>query len=103
MSATIEGQRGQRASRILDVAEDLLLRYGYRRVTIDDVAAGAGIGKGTVYLHWKTREELFAAVFERAVDQTITRLAEHVRESPRLCLLHQFARTYFLAILERPL
>jgi AcrR family transcriptional regulator len=33
--------------------------YGYKRVTIDDLAAGAGIGKSTIYLHWKTREALF--------------------------------------------
>src|SRR5262249_5935990 len=55
-------QRAERAARILDAAADLLLRHGYRRVTIDDVAAGAGIGKGTVYLHWKAREQLFSAV-----------------------------------------
>jgi AcrR family transcriptional regulator len=40
-----------RADRILDAAGDLLLRLGYRKVTIEDVAQRAGIGKGTVYLH----------------------------------------------------
>jgi AcrR family transcriptional regulator len=96
-------QRAERATRILDVAADLLLRHGYRRVTIDDVAAGANIGKGTVYLHWKTREQLFSAVFEREVLYAIDELRQALRQDPRVCLLHRFAHTYFLAIVNRPL
>ncbi|HEY0932927.1 MAG TPA: TetR family transcriptional regulator, partial [Trebonia sp.] len=37
-----------RESRILDAAGDLLLAFGYRKVTIEDVARRAEIGKGTV-------------------------------------------------------
>lgn len=96
-------QREERATRILDVAADLLLRHGYRRVTIDDVAAGADIGKGTVYLHWRTRDELFLAVFDREVLRAITELTQGLREDPRVCLLHRLARAYFLAIMNRPL
>jgi AcrR family transcriptional regulator len=108
MSASVDRlrdprQRQERATRILDVAAELLLRHGYRRVTVDDVAAGAGIGKGTIYLHWKTREELFTAVFEREVLQAIGELLQALRQDPQVCLPHQFARAYFLAIMHRPL
>jgi AcrR family transcriptional regulator len=96
-------RRAERATRILDAAADLLLRHGYRRVTIDDVAAAANIGKGTVYLHWKTREQLFTAVFEREVLRAIGELRQALRQDPQACLLHRFARTYFLAIAHRPL
>jgi AcrR family transcriptional regulator len=96
-------QRAERAARILDVAADLLLRHGYRRVSIDDVAAGAGIGKGTVYLHWKTREQLFGAVFAREVLRALEELRQALRADPQACLLHNFARAYFLAIVNRPL
>ncbi|GLX11061.1 TetR/AcrR family transcriptional regulator [Microbispora sp. NBRC 16548] len=96
-------ERAERATRILDVAAGLLLRHGYRRVTIDDVAAGAGIGKGTVYLHWKTREQLFGAVFTREVCFAIDELRQAIEEEPRTCLLHRFARAYLLAIVRRPL
>jgi AcrR family transcriptional regulator len=85
------------------VAADLLQRHGYRRVTIDDVAAGAGIGKGTVYLHWKTREQLFSAVFAREVHHAMDDLRQALRKDSRMCLLHGFARVYFLAITSRPL
>lgn len=85
------------------MAADLLLRHGYRRVTIDDVAAGAGIGKGTVYLHWKTREQLFSVVFAREVLYALDELRVALRRDPRVSLLHRFAHTYFLAIANRPL
>jgi len=97
------GDRARRATAILDAAADLLLRHGYRRVTIDDVAAGANIGKGTVYLHWKSREHLFSAVFEREVLCAIDELRQALRQDPHVCLLHRFAHTYFLAIAHRPL
>ncbi|MFC8797952.1 TetR/AcrR family transcriptional regulator [Promicromonospora sp. NPDC057138] len=108
MSATIgrlrdPQQRAERAMRVLDVTADLLHRHGYRRVTIDDVAAGAGIGKGTIYLHWKNREQLFGAVFEREVLRAMDELRQALRQEPKVCLLHRFAQTYFLAIVNRPL
>ncbi|MFF8600373.1 TetR/AcrR family transcriptional regulator [Streptomyces sp. NPDC015232] len=96
-------QRAERATRILDTAAELLLRHGYRRVSIDDVAAGAGIGKGTVYLHWKTREQLFAAVFARDVLTAVGELTQVLRREPETGRLHRFARTYFLAVTSRPL
>ena len=37
-----------------DAAADSLLRWGYPRVTVDDVAARAGVGTGTLHLHWRT-------------------------------------------------
>jgi AcrR family transcriptional regulator len=108
MSASIDRlrdprQRQERATRILDVAAALLLRHGYRRVTVDDVAAGADIGKGTIYLHWKSREELFIAVFEREVLQAIGELLEALRQDPQAFLPHRLARAYYLAIMHRPL
>lgn len=96
-------RRAERATRILDVTADLLLRHGARRVTIDDVAAGAGIGKGTVYLHWKTREQLFGAAFRREVLAAIGELRDGLQEDPQVCHLHRFAHRYFLAITARPL
>ena len=93
----------ERERRILEVAAELLLRHGYRRVTIDDIAHGAGIGKGTVYLHWKTREALFAAVFEQEVQGAIDGLVDALRADPDGFLLHRLARAYFLAVMERPL
>lgn len=54
--------------RILDAAERLLGRYGYRKMTVDDLAAEAGIGKGTVYLSFPSKEEVVLGTVDRIVD-----------------------------------
>src|SRR6266508_4503775 len=95
--------REARAARILDVTAELLLRHGYRRVTIDDIARHADIGKGTVYLHWKTRDDLFRAVFEREVLEALEELLQALRQDTGAWMLHRLARSYFLAIMSRPL
>ncbi|GAA1704420.1 helix-turn-helix domain-containing protein [Nonomuraea bangladeshensis] len=58
-------RRLERAHRILDAAAELILRWGYDKTTIDDVARRAGVAKGTIYLHWRTRDQLFAALLRR--------------------------------------
>ncbi|HRC77763.1 MAG TPA: helix-turn-helix domain-containing protein, partial [Kouleothrix sp.] len=58
-------RRHERAQRILDAAAALILRWGYNKTTIDDIARQAGVAKGTIYLHWNTREELFGALMLR--------------------------------------
>ncbi|GAA5192270.1 helix-turn-helix domain-containing protein [Rugosimonospora acidiphila] len=95
--------RTDRETKILDVAAELLVRHGYRRVSIDDVAGAAGVGKGTVYLHFKTREELFGAVFAREVRGAVADMVAALRADPTVALLHRFAAEFFLAILRRPL
>ena len=49
-------KRQVRAERILDAAATLVERWGYHKTTIDDIAKQAGVAKGTIYLHWKTRD-----------------------------------------------
>jgi len=50
---------------ILDAADRMFLRHGYRRTTIEDIARDAGIGKGTVYLHFSRKEEIGSAWFKQ--------------------------------------
>ena len=95
--------RQERAERILDSARELLLKLGYKRVTIDDVAAHAGIGKGTVYLHWKTREELYYAVILREYMGSIQDMFDDIRRDPREALLHRLARAKYLIAMRGPL
>ncbi len=49
----------ERRSAILSAAAHLFSVREYREVSIDDVARGAGLAKGTVYLYFKTKETLF--------------------------------------------
>jgi AcrR family transcriptional regulator len=95
--------RRSRAERVLDAAGELLLRLGYRRVTIDDVAARAGIGKGTVYLHWSSREALFRAVLLRESAVLTDEMLDALRADPALVLPHALVRLQFTIVMRRPL
>jgi AcrR family transcriptional regulator len=95
--------RRAREERILDAAADLLQRLGYGRLTMDDVAAQAGIGKGTIYLHWKSREALFQAVLQRELAVLLNELAAAIRADPANALPHRLGRQYFFSIMRRPL
>jgi AcrR family transcriptional regulator len=53
-----------KSARILKAALDLFIRYGIKRTSIDDIAREAGIAKGTLYLYYKSKDALFAAVAE---------------------------------------
>ncbi|MEU4550036.1 TetR/AcrR family transcriptional regulator [Nonomuraea dietziae] len=92
----------ERADRILDTAQDLLLRWGYRRVTIDEIAKRAGVGKGTVYLHWRTRDELFLAVGAREAVAMIEAVTAAMRADPAEIALHAYMRRFFLEAMRRP-
>jgi AcrR family transcriptional regulator len=51
----------RRRRRILQVAIDLFVRHGYRRTSVEDVARGAHVAKGTVYLHFEGKADLLVA------------------------------------------
>jgi AcrR family transcriptional regulator len=64
---------------ILDAVERLIERYGYRKMTMEDVAREAGIGKGTIYLHFPSKEDVALS----AVDRITRRIQERLREIAR--------------------
>ena len=94
--------RRERADRILDTARELLLSWGYRRVTIDELARRAGVGKGTIYLHWRSREEVFHAVSAREAAAMADAMVDAVRTDPAEITLHRYLRRLFVEAMNRP-
>jgi AcrR family transcriptional regulator len=54
---------------ILDAAERLLVRYGFKKMTMDDLAQEIGIAKGTIYLHFSSKEEIALSRVDRVIDR----------------------------------
>jgi AcrR family transcriptional regulator len=50
------------ADRIREYAHDLMMQYGVRSVSMDDIARGAGISKKTIYQHYADKHDLVQAV-----------------------------------------
>lgn len=55
----------EREQRILDVAADLFVHYGYDKTTVSDIAREAGVSKGAIYLHFESKDALFEGLLIR--------------------------------------
>lgn len=62
-----EQLRQKRTDFILEAAEEILIKKGYHNASMDEIAAQAGVAKGTLYQHFPTKEDLFFALIEKAV------------------------------------
>jgi AcrR family transcriptional regulator len=100
MRSLRERQREERAALIIGAAGDVFADKGYYDASIDEIAARAGIAKGTVYLHFDSKEDLLVAL----VEQQISAFLEHVdhvaceplpvRERLERILLYVFLRMH---------
>jgi AcrR family transcriptional regulator len=72
------GEETRRA--ILEAARKRFLHYGFKKTTIDEIAADAGIGKGTVYLYFETKEAILLTL-ARDVKRNVTDQMRSISES----------------------
>ncbi|WP_376796130.1 TetR/AcrR family transcriptional regulator [Thermogemmatispora sp.] len=102
--APLSSQKRQaRAERILDAAVRLIERWGYDKTTIDDIAREAGVAKGTIYQHWRTREDLFMSVIMREALTVIEALQQHLISTADSFSFHTLFPYAFVLYQQRPL
>jgi len=93
----------ERGQRILDIAARLILRYGYDKTTMQDIALEAAISKSTLYLYWKNKEELFQALITRETLRVFDEWLERIQADPEGGTLFGIYRHGFLTLLAHPL
>jgi AcrR family transcriptional regulator len=59
---------------ILDATDRLLARHGYRGTTMEELAREAGVGKGTLYLHFSSKEDVALSSIDRLIDRVKSEL-----------------------------
>ncbi len=84
---------------ILDAVDLLLERYGYGKMSIADVAREAGIGKGTVYLFFPSKEELVLSAIDRIAERLLTE-SQAIAEGPG-SLITRLRRCLLVRVLAR--
>ena len=92
-----------RGERILEAAAELIVRWGYKKTTVDDIARQAGVAKGTIYLHWKTREELFKAVLVYEELKLVDDMKQRIATDPEGTTLHGMLKHATLATMKHPI
>jgi AcrR family transcriptional regulator len=60
-----------RAEQIIAAADELFARYGYERTCIEDIAKHLGISKGSVYLDFKTKQDILIQILRRHAQMII--------------------------------
>jgi AcrR family transcriptional regulator len=58
-----EEYKEEARKRILDAALEVVKKKGYQSITLDDIAGEVGVTKGTLYLYFRNKEDLFKSVF----------------------------------------
>ena len=98
--ARSEKAKVAREDSILTATEIMLRQSGYDTMTMQAVAAAAGLAKGTLYLYFTSRESLVVAVYSRLFDRWIDRFAVH---QPELASFEGFCRDFARHYADDPL
>ncbi len=73
-----ERRKDARPAELLAAALELFVEKGYAGTRLDDVAHRAGVSKGTLYLYFENKEDLFKAVVRESVVERITETADEI-------------------------
>lgn len=93
----------ERQQQILSAAAAVIVRLGYDKTTMSDVADEAGVSRGTVYLYFKGKEELFEALLYEEWKLYARNWLEFIEADPRGGTIGGFYRAVFRAVNSRPL
>jgi len=69
-----------RTSEILEAARKVFAKKGFHDATVDDIANAAGVAKGTVYLYYRSKQEVYLAALKFGIAQMYSALVEEVRQ-----------------------
>src|SRR2546428_2472128 len=93
--ASTRNTSGYKRAVILRAATRVFARNGYFNSKVADIARAAGVADGTVYLYFKSKEEILHSIFDRSVDEAIadarkrlTKLDDPREKLRHIALLH---------------
>jgi AcrR family transcriptional regulator len=79
------------------------MRSGYHKTTVEDIAREAGVGKGTLYLHWRSRDALLGALIVREKVAMAEDIKRRIAHDPAGASLRGLLKHAALALMHRPL
>ncbi len=80
---------------LLSAAEQLFARVGYEKAQVEEIAVAAGFSKGALYAHFKSKEELFLALYEKKTAGFQAKLRNALDRAPtRAGKIEVFRRFY---------
>lgn len=89
-------EAAERRNEILDVAERLFCTRGYDNTSTNDILAEIGIARGTLYYHFKSKEDILDAMIDRILDD-ITAKASRIALDESRPVLERLTKTVLAA------
>jgi len=65
----MKNQKSQKLQQIMDTAHDLFFRFGFKRVSVEEICSTANVSKMTFYKHFKNKNELIKEFINELYDQ----------------------------------
>jgi len=82
--------------RILEAALEVFSQKGFHPATTDEIAERAGVGKGTLYRHFETKEKLFAELVRLRLEELERRAGSTIDgHDDVLTMISKYIRVYF--------
>jgi AcrR family transcriptional regulator len=97
-----KADNAEREQQILNAAAAVIMRQGYDRTTMSDIADEAGVSRGIIYLHFDGKETLFDALFQREILEYARTWLEQIEADPRGGSVGGIYRAVLYAINSRP-
>ena len=100
------GDRGDRSGdkreRILSAAERIFARHGFFAARVSEIAKEAGVADGTIYLYFKSKDDLLISLFENRMSQVNERLRQAIAGLAPAEQLRAFIHTYLQLVSDEP-
>lgn len=94
-------EAAERRTEILDVAERLFCTRGYDNTSTNDILAQIGIARGTLYYHFKSKEDILDAMVDRILSE-ITGKASRIALDESIPVLERLTRTVLVTNEDTP-
>lgn len=79
----------ERREQLLDAARNVFAKRGYARSTVDDIALEAGVARGTFYLYFGDKRDVFAELIDRFASQITAAIVRIVTDDADLPVAEQ--------------
>ena len=98
-------EKHARQQAIVDAAQEIFLTKGIEQTTMDDIAEHTELSKGTIYLYFKSKEELYVSVFVKGLEmlsQQLQDLKQRFAGTPADALIRAVKEVYFTFYMQFP-
>lgn len=97
------GERGgDKRERILVAAERIFARHGFFAARVSEIAKEAGVADGTIYLYFKSKDDLLISWFEHRMTRVNAAMRAAIADQPPRDQLRTMIRTYLQLVSDEP-